>query len=76
MASNLNCRCRNCGKLYNENKATADFKGYCSQACLHEKARKHGYRKSQEKFRSEYDILNRAKLIGSVFVDQEVSNDK
>lgn len=62
------CKCRNCGRVYEEHKATADWKGYCSQRCLHEKARAHGYSKRLDKFyqRSEYDILRRAGQIGSV----------
>lgn len=62
------CRCRNCGDKYDEAKSRADWKGYCSQACVHEKAWKHGYKKSQEeKFgASEYNTLSRAKLLGSV----------
>ena len=67
----FNCRCRNCDSLYNENKSTADWKGYCSQACVHEKSRKHGFKKKNEKYlgMNEYEILNKANLIGSVFVD-------
>lgn len=63
------CKCRNCGTKYDENKSRADWKGYCSQACFHAKARKHGYKKSYEKYgagHSEYDVLSRAKQIGSV----------
>lgn len=59
------CRCRNCGKKYDEDKSRADFKGYCSQACLHERAWKFGWRKSHARFRSEYDVLNRADQLGS-----------
>lgn len=64
------CRCRNCGSRYDENKSRADYKGYCTQACLHEKARKHGYKKRSDKVGyseySEYAILNRVGQIGSV----------
>jgi hypothetical protein len=70
------CLCRNCGAHYDENKSRADWKGYCTQACVHEKARKHGYQKSREKFgsgHSEYDVLHRANLIGSVFLDKDGS---
>jgi hypothetical protein len=64
------CLCRNCGNLYAEDKATADWKGYCTQACFHAKAKAHGFKKRNEKFKgmSEYSILSRAKQIGSVFV--------
>ena len=40
----MKCQCRNCGKHYDEARSRADYKGYCSQACLHEKARALGYR--------------------------------
>ena len=63
------CYCRNCGKKYDEAKSRADYKGYCSQACLHEKAIKHGFKKSKAKswyLPSEYEVLNKANLIGSI----------
>jgi hypothetical protein len=64
------CLCRNCGIKYAEHKATADWKGYCSQRCFHEMAKKRGYSKSRhQKYGptfSEYAILDRVKEIGSV----------
>lgn len=69
------CLCRNCGDIYEENKSRADCKGYCSQGCLHEQARRCGYRKQSrypwEPNGSEYDILKKKNKIGSVFVDKE-----
>lgn len=65
----MTCRCRNCGAKYEESKSRADYKGYCGQACLHEKARKLGYKKSQEKYGicyTEYSILHHNELIGSI----------
>jgi hypothetical protein len=74
------CKCRNCGKVYDEFKSRADWKGYCSQKCFHEKARELGYRKpgkgqtdskdeairrGYEYVRSEYDIVKRANQIGN-----------
>jgi hypothetical protein len=67
------CRCRECEKIYREDKATADWKGYCSQKCVHKRSRKFGFnptlaKKKAYPFHTEYDVLNRAKQIGSVFV--------
>lgn len=67
------CKCRNCGKHYQEAKSRADYKGYCSQVCLHEKARSLGYRKPKKhkwmETPSEYQYLSKANKIGSVPVD-------
>lgn len=38
------CICRNCGKEYLEEKATADFTGYCTQGCLRAKAKELGFK--------------------------------
>jgi hypothetical protein len=68
------CRCRNCGDRYQESKSRADCKGYCSQACMHEKARKlgyKGYRKGMSMYPTEYYVLKTANAIGSVFVPLE-----
>jgi len=63
----IDCKCRNCGARYNANKSRADWKGYCGQSCFHDKARRHGYKKSGEKFgRTEYRVLSDAGQIGSI----------
>ena len=70
MTATVFCRCRNCGKKYEEAKSRADYNGYCSQACLHDKAIRQGYRRKNAKLmgiaESEYAVLHRAGLIGSV----------
>ncbi len=63
------CKCRNCSKVYEETKARGDWKGYCSAKCQHEKAKTVGYRKGTSGG-SEYDHLNNAKAVGSVYVVQ------
>lgn len=67
------CLCRSCGKTYAEHKSRADYKGYCSQGCLHNRARLRGYRPATEKklgrLHSEYAILNRVNDLGSVYVN-------
>lgn len=74
------CKCRTCGKVYDEDKTRADYKGYCSQKCFHQKAKELGYRKGQTEMRrgwrtpqsiSEYDVLKRHKQVGSVFVTEK-----
>lgn len=68
------CKCRNCDKVYEEAQARGDWKGYCSAKCQHAKAHKLGYQK--KKFdanftkNTEYETLNKAKAIGSVYVVQ------
>lgn len=66
----MTCKCRNCGAPYDEEKSRADWKGYCSQACFHARARARGYQPALEKklgrTYSEYAILNRLKEIGSI----------
>lgn len=68
------CMCRNCGDIYEESKSRADWKGYCSQSCMHEQAKRLGYRKQKrwpnEPAGSEYDVLKRHNKLGSVFVDK------
>ena len=73
------CRCRNCGDRYDSDKTRAEIAGYCTQACVHEKARRHGYRKcppryvsrSQREYPSEYEILRRADQVGHVQIRAE-----
>ena len=63
------CRCRNCGKKYEESKSRAQFQGFCSAQCQHEKAWTLGYRKKkgwQPISQSEYSILKAANMIGSL----------
>lgn len=62
------CKCRQCGKGYAEGESRADYKGYCSQACLHKKAGSLGWRRSGVK--RVYEVLKDAKQVGSVFVVQ------
>lgn len=68
----MKCRCRNCGRIYDEAKSTADWKGYCSQKCVHDKARRWGFKKRTahgsdvRSFHSEYSVLKRHNEIGSV----------
>ncbi len=57
------CTCRTCTKTYDEHKSRAEYKGYCSAKCLHTMAKRCGYKKGKN---SEYDVLKRAKQIGSV----------
>ncbi len=64
----LICICRNCGKQYDADKSRADYKGYCSQKCLHAMAKRLGYNKKYEKswLSTEYAVLARNKKLGSV----------
>lgn len=66
------CRCRTCGDQYEESKSRAEFKGYCSAGCLHEKSKKLGYRKPKKSWdksgESEYNVLKRNNQVGSIFV--------
>ena len=65
------CICRFCGKIYEEQKSRADYKGYCSQKCLHAKAKFLGYKKNNLG-KSEYYYLRLTKNIGSVFVESVI----
>jgi len=56
-------KCRNCLKEYDPNKATADWKGYCSQRCVHAKAKRLGYRKGNPRH-TEFHVLKEAGQIG------------
>ncbi len=64
------CECRNCNKRYVAHKATADYKGYCTQKCFLAKARQMGWKpKSKANFHikmmeTPYAILSRNGLIG------------
>ena len=63
------CICRQCSKVYDPQKSRAEYRGYCSQKCLHLKSKALGWRKGQKEVRkgygspqpvSEYDVLHRA----------------
>lgn len=56
------CKCRNCGIIYDRTKARGEYKGFCSAKCQHTKAKQLGYRKG--KSLSEFQILKKAKCIG------------
>lgn len=58
------CVCRNCRKNYDPKKSRADWKGYCSMKCQHEKAHKLGARDIKD----EYRVLKSANEIGEVYV--------
>lgn len=64
------CSCRNCQKHYDEFKSRADWKGYCSARCQHEKARSLGWRKPSRlrmyQDTSEFHTLKEAGEIGNV----------
>lgn len=70
-------KCRNCSKIYNPDKSSANWEGYCSQKCVHAKAKALGYSKARENAEnkmypyrldrhSEYTVLRDAKQIGRV----------
>src|ERR1019366_1567192 len=66
------CVCRNCPKVYDQNNSRADYMGYCSMKCQHEKAKKLGYKKSNERLSntSEWHYLHDRQVIGRVpYVD-------
>lgn len=56
------CQCRNCGTSYDRSKSRAEYKGFCSAKCQHEKARKLGYRKGKD--RTEFQVLKGNECIG------------
>ena len=63
------CKCRNCGRMYDPNKSRADFTGYCSAACMHEKSRSFGYKKSAGRIKdgvTEYDVLKKHNAVGNI----------
>lgn len=64
----MKCKCRTCGKVYESLKSHADWTGFCSAKCLHNKAKELGYSKAKEKLLgvTEYSVLKRAKCIGDV----------
>lgn len=59
------CKCRNCGKTYDARKSRADWTGFCSAKCQHEKAKYLGYRAGGS--RTAYNVLKAAKCIGDDF---------
>ncbi len=63
------CICRTCKKEYDEEKARADYKGFCSMKCQHELARRVGYRKTKDKQpnKTEYSYLQIANQVGSIY---------
>jgi hypothetical protein len=61
----MTCRCRNCRKEYDESKSRAEYKGYCSMKCQHEKAK--SLAGAPTVFaRGEYSILKQHNEVGSV----------
>jgi hypothetical protein len=56
--------CRNCGRLFHTHKTRADYTGYCTARCLHEKAKQLGYRKGGKD--SEYDVLSWRGEVGTI----------
>lgn len=60
----MTCICRACKKEYEEGKSTADWKGYCSQKCVHTKSKQFGYGRGMHS--SEGALLKRVGEIGSV----------
>ncbi len=70
----MKCKCRTCGSLYKEAKSTADYKGYCSQGCLHLKSRELGFRRRNPRpfgvGDTEYQILKQNNQIGSIPVSE------
>jgi hypothetical protein len=65
------CLCRNCGKKYDDMKSRAEWAGYCSAKCQHEKAKQLGCKKS-ESTSFEYEVLSRSGCIGNVPADEEI----
>lgn len=60
------CKCRNCEQKYDESKSRADYKGFCTQRCMLDTAKKHGYRTATRMRRSVYEVLKAKNQIGSV----------
>ena len=58
------CVCRKCHREYDESRSRADYRGYCSQACLHAMAKKLGFKKKPSD--REYRILLKNGEIGNV----------
>ena len=70
----MTCQCRMCSKKYEEEKSRADFKGYCSQGCMHNMARRLGFRTGKRApAASEYEVLHQSNAIGSVEVASDYS---
>lgn len=73
----MRCSCRYCGGQYEEERSRADYKGYCSQTCMKEKAKALGWDGKERKLNlrkpliadlegSLYNILHNAKEIGNL----------
>lgn len=63
------CRCRNCGTTYDSRRSRADFTGFCTAACQHEKAQALGFKKRkgwQPVDNTEFQILKRNNMVGDV----------
>lgn len=60
----MKCQCRQCHKVYDEDKSRADYKGYCSQACMHTMSHRHGYRTACSL--TEYEVLRQANELGNI----------
>lgn len=76
----MKCVCRTCKKVYDDQKATADYTGYCTQRCMKAKAKEYGWSERNERDAKArgwpyaavtlYGVLNRNRLLGSVPVDK------
>jgi hypothetical protein len=60
------CVCRHCNKVYDNQKARGDWRGFCSAKCQHARAKWFGWRPKGSV--SEYTALKNAKCIGDVYV--------
>lgn len=59
--------CLQCNKKYDIFKSRADFRGYCSQRCMKEKAKSFGWKQSEDRNGyGIYPLLKRAKQIGDL----------
>lgn len=63
----MNCICRTCSKTYNNQASRADYRGYCSQLCVRNKARSLGWRSEGLRWNLRlYAVLERNDEIGDV----------
>jgi len=62
------CKCRNCGKKYDDQKSRAWYTGYCSQKCLVAMAKKCGWNGKQGRSQGcqVYKYVDGARQIGRV----------
>jgi hypothetical protein len=62
------CKCRNCGKKYDNQTSRAWYTGYCSQKCLREKAKALGWHESKKKVGGcqIYRVIMEAGQVGNV----------